>query len=387
VTSGQAWWTAGWLASLALAVPTPAAAQTTIGGAVDYLGYSFDEGLGADAARLLMIPIGVRIPATDALTFDLSGAWAQGRVELDGTEYELSGLVDTGVRAAFQATPWGLVTLGVNIPTGASELDSGEAVVASILSSDLLGFRETTWGQGLAFTSSVALARSVGSFGIGLAAAYALRGSFNPSAEQADLEYQPGNEARVRLGLDRNFGNSTLTLGATFISYADDQADGRNLFKAGNRLRFDATYAWRMAAGVWSVYAADLLRQTGDGTIEVLDSQGVSQGFTEVETPGQNLALVGLIGAIGVGGGYVFRPHVDFKLQTREDAAGSGVPTGGGSGSGWIVAAGGDLPVRILGGHDFFPKARALLGSIKGSNGEGVDLFGMELIGTVRTAF
>jgi len=84
VTSGQAWWTAGWLASLALAVPTPAAAQTTIGGAVDYLGYSFDEGLGADAARLLMIPIGVRIPATDALTFDLSGAWAQGRVELDG---------------------------------------------------------------------------------------------------------------------------------------------------------------------------------------------------------------------------------------------------------------------------------------------------------------
>jgi hypothetical protein len=372
---------------LGAAGTSPASAQVSVGGAVDYLGYSFDEGLGTDAAQLLMVPLGVRIPATDALTFDVSGAWAEGRVEVDGTQYVLSGLVDTGVRAAYQATPWGLVTLGVNLPTGTSELDSGQAVVASILSTDLLGFRETSWGQGLAFTSSLAFARRVGSFGVGLAAAYALRGGFNPSAEQTDLEYEPGNEARLRLGVDRNFGNSTLTLGATFINYSEDQAGGRNLFKAGNRLRFDATYAWRMAAGVWSLYAADLLRQAGDLSIELLDGQGVSQGFVELETPGQDLVLVGLIGAVGVGGGYVFRPHVDFKLQTREDAAGSGASTGAGSGSGWIAAAGGDLPLRIFGGLDFFPKARVLVGSIEGVTGEGVGVFGMEIIGTLRTTF
>jgi len=88
-----------------------------------------------------------------------------------------------------------------------------------------------------------------------------------------------------------------------------------------------------------------------------------------------------------VGGGYVFRPHVDFKLQTRETSAASEAPTGARSGSGWIVAAGGDLPVRIFGGSDFFPKARVLVGSIEGATGWGVGLFGMELIVTLRTAF
>ncbi|HUF76491.1 MAG TPA: hypothetical protein VMM35_09445 [Longimicrobiales bacterium] len=369
------------LALLALTQATPAAAQVTVGVGANYLGYAFDDGLGAEAAQLLMIPVGVRIPATDALTFDVSGAWAEGRIERAGSQLRLSGFVDTGVRAAYQATPWGLVTLGMNIPTGNAQHDGEEAIVASLLSTDLLGFREASWGRGLAITSSVAVARSFGSFGLGLAGAYSVRGKFNPSAEQTELEYRPGSEARVRVGVDRNFGNSTLTLGGTFINYTKDQADGRNLFKAGNRYRFDASYAWRMGAGVWTFYAADLLRANGDLTLEVLDSQGASQGFTDVETPRQNLAVVGLMGAVGIGGGFVFRPHLDFKLQTREDAAGSD------DGSGWLVAAGGDLPMRIFGGYDFFPKARVILGSIKASTGEGVGVFGMEFTGTVRASF
>jgi hypothetical protein len=81
------------------------------------------------------------------------------------------------------------------------------------------------------------------------------------------------------------------------------------------------------------------------------------------------------------GGGFVFRPHVDFKLQSREDAGASD------EGSGWLVAAGGDLPVRIFGSYDFFPKARVILGSIKASTGEGVGVLGMELTGTVRASF
>lgn len=371
----------GGLTVVLVAGAAPASAQYTVGVGVDYLGYAFDDGLGAEAAQLLMIPVGVRVAATDALTFDISGAWAEGRIERQGSQFELSGPVDVAVRAAYQATPWGLVTLGVNIPTGNSQHDGEEAIVAALLSTDLLGFREATWGRGLAVTSSLAVARSVGSFGLGLAGAYSVRGKFKPSADQTELEYQPGNEARIRLGVDRNFGNSTLTLGTTFINYTDDQADGRNLFKAGNRLRFDASYAWRMGAGVWTFYAADLLRQNGDLTIEVLDSQGASLGSTNVETPRQNLAIAGVMGAVGIGGGFVFRPHLDFKLQSRKDAAGSD------EGSGWLAAVGGDLPVRVFGGYDFFPKARVILGAIKASTGEDVGVLGMEFTGTIRASF
>mgnify|MGYP001269060449 CR=1 FL=1 len=361
---------------------SPARAQYEVGAGVDYLSYAFDAGLGADAAQLFMIPVALRVPATSALSFDVYSAWAEGRVERADTVYKLSGPVDTGVRAAYQATPWALVTVGANVPTGDAQHDGQEAIVAALLSTDLLGFREASWGRGLALTGSVAIARSMGNFGLGLAGAYSMRSKFTPTAGDS-LEYQPGDETRVRLGIDRNFGNSTLTLGGTFINYTIDQANGLNLFQAGQRFRFDATYAFRMGAGVWTIYAADLIRQGGTLTLPNLDSQGVPlpNTFTDINTPKQNLTIAGFMGSMEIGGGFVFRPHVDFKLQSREDSAGSD------AGSGWLVAAGGDIPMRIFGGHDFFPKGRVLIGSLKDATGGGVRVFGMEFRGTVRASF
>lgn len=366
----------------ALALASPLHAQYSVGGGIDYMGYAFDPGLGADAAQLIMIPVAVQLPVMPRLGVDVYGAWAEGRVERGDTLYELSGPIDTGIRAAYQATPWALVTLGANVPTGNASHDGQEAIVASLLSTDILGFREASWGRGFAVTGSVAVARSMGAFGLGLAGAYSLRGKFNPTADDEDFEYQPGSEARIRLGLDRNFGNSTLTVGGTFITYAQDQANGQNLFQAGQRFRFDASYAFRMAAGVWTVYAADLVRQNGTLRLPNVDTSGTPLGtFTSIDTPKQNLAVAGVMGAVALGGGFVFRPHVDLKLQTREDSSGSD------AGSGWLVAAGGDVPMRIFGGHDFFPKARVLLGSLKDPAGNGVRVFGMEFKGTVVASF
>lgn len=376
------------LALLAVTV-TPVAAQYSVGTGVEYQSFDFEAGLGADGAALFMIPVAARIPlsAVEGLTFDVYSAWAEGRVQVSDSVLKLSGPVDTGVRAAYQATPWALVTLGLNLPTGSSQHDSEEALVASVLSTDMFGFREATWGRGFAVTSSVAAARTVNGFGLGLAASYSLRGKFNPSADiagtpddESALQYQPGSERRVRLGVDRNFGNSTMTLGATFINYSGDQADGRNLFQAGNRFRLDGSYAFRLGGGVWTVYAADLIRQNGDLTLRVLDSQGDSVDVANVDTPRQNLLVGGVTGHVALGGGFVFRPHVDAKLQSREDSTGSD------AGSGWLIGAGGDVPVRVF-GNDLFPKARVLIGRMKDPLGSSVNVFGMEFSGTMRFNF
>jgi hypothetical protein len=368
---------------------SPVAAQYSGGTGVEYQSYDFEAGLGADAASLFMIPVAARIPlaAVEGLTFDVYSAWAEGRVQIADSVLKLSGPVDTGLRAAYQATPWALVTVGMNLPTGSSSHDNEEALVASVLSMDMLGFRETTWGRGFALTSSVAAARTVNGFGLGVAASYSMRGKFNPSEDipgtpddESALQYQPGSERRVRLGVDRNFGNSTMTLGATFINYAGDEADGRNLFQAGDRFRLDGTYAFRMGGGVWTVYAADLVRQNGDLTLRVLDSQGDSVGVAGVDTPRQNLLIGGVTGHVALGGGFVFRPHVDAKVQSREDSTGSD------AGSGWLIGAGGDIPVRLF-GHDLFPKARVLLGSMKDPLGSSVSVFGLEFSGTMRFDF
>ncbi|MDA0327909.1 MAG: hypothetical protein O2958_02685 [Gemmatimonadetes bacterium] len=367
-------------ASLLVATVQPVSAQYVIGGGVDYVGYTFDAGLGADAAQLFMIPVAVRIPVSDALTFDLFGAWAEGRVEQENTVLTLAGPVDASIKASYQATPWALVSIGANIPTGNATHTNEEAIVASVLSTDLLGFREATWGTGLAFTTSVATAATAGGFGLGIAAAYAVRGEFEPSADDP-LKYQPGTETRVRLGVDRNFGNSTFTAGASFINYTEDKANKENLFQAGNRLRFDATFAFRAGAGIWTIYGANLMRENGDLRLDVIDELGQLVGQETITTAKQNMIVGGLMGTVGLGGGFVFRPHLDYKMQTREEEDGNE------AGSGWILAAGGDIPLRIFGGYDFFPKARVFFGSLQDAAGGNISLLGMEFKGTMRWAF
>ena len=355
-------------------------AQKTIGVSMDYMGYTLDEGLGADAVQLFMLPVAVRWPLGDGLSLDVAATWAQGKVERDDTRFTLQGVTDTRLNLSWSATPWALVSLGASLPTGNSMHDGQEAVVAAVLSTDLLGFREATWGTGPAITSAVATATRVGSWGVGVAGAYSVRGEFEPS-DGLDLMYQPGNETRLRIGFDRNIGNSTFTIGGTVMDFSSDQANSRNLFQAGRRMSFDATYAFRAAAGVWTVYMNDLIRENGDLTLSIVNDVGSAVGDTLIATAKQNLFVAGSVGSIGVGNGFVFRPHVDFRLQDRTE------PDGRDEGSGWMLSAGGDFPIRLFGGYDFFPKARLLYGSIVSVAGGGIRVVGAEFTGHRTVGF
>jgi hypothetical protein len=354
----------------------PLRAQRALGVGAEYLGYSFDSGLEVSAAQLFLVPVALRLPVGQAVTFDLYSAWASGQIEKDNLKYTLEGPTDTRMKLSWQATPWALVGVSATLPTGDASHTNAEALVAAALATDILGFKEATWGTGSRVTTSVATAMRAGSFGVGLAASYSVNGEFQPQSGE-NLKYQPGNETRVRIGVDRNIGSSTLTMGATFMTYAEDQArqDGNatweNLFQAGNRMRFDAAYAFRAGAGVWTLYAADLWREHGDITLTA---------FQGTETPSQNLLIGGMMGTIGIGA-YQFRPMVDMKLQSRKAQDGSTAD------SGWMLGAGGDFPVRLFGAYDFFPKARVLFGAIKDPTGVGRSLLGGEFSGTIRWGF
>lgn len=367
---------AGLLAAAAAA--SPAEGQRSVGLGVDFMGYTFEEGLGASAAQLMVVPLAVRFPA-GSVTLDLYAAWAQGQVEREDVAYTLQGPVDTRLKLSWQAMPWALFSVGASLPTGNSTHDGEEAVVASVLAMDMLGFREATWGTGPQVTSSLATATRAGPWGIGLAAAYSVNGEFEPSSEY-ELRYQPGNEARFRLALDRNIGTSTFTAGATFMTFAQDQADGRNLFQAGNRIRFDASFAFRAGGGVWTLYAADLWREHGDLNLPFVDDAGAIVGDTTLVTPSQNLVQAGLVGAVSLGS-RTFRPQVDVKLQTREEADGRD------EGSGWMASVGGDLPFRVFGSWDFFPKAQFIVGSVKDATGASRSVTGAAVSGTLRWNF
>jgi hypothetical protein len=365
-------------ALIAAVSASSAGAQTTIGLEAGFKGYSFDEGLGPKAAQLLIVPLAVRVPLSATVQTDLYAAWAEGQVERAGSTYRLSGLVDTQLKTSWTAAPWAVLSLGLSLPTGHESHDAEESVVAAVLATDLLGFRESTWGTGLAVTTGVATATRFGQWGVGMGASYRMANGFEPSADQG-LTYEPGNEARVRLGLDRNVGETgKLSAGVTLQKFSEDQVDGRNLFQAGNRLMVDGSYAFRLGSQTWTLYGSDLWREQGDLFLSVIDGAGKVVGDSTVVTGSQNLLSLGVTGAIPIGSIYRLRPGADLRVQSREEQTGSS------EGSGWMMGLGADFPLRLFGTYDVFPRARFTLGGIEGADGEGHAARGGEFGITVR---
>jgi hypothetical protein len=369
-------------AALAAILAAPAAAQTTIGLEGSFKGYTFDEGLGPTAAQLIITPLAIRIPM-GAIQADLYGAWAQGEVERGGATYRLTGPVDTQVKLSWNAAPWMVLSASVNAPTGKASHDAEEAVVASVLAADLLGFRESSWGSGLSVTSGLATATRMGQWGVGLGASYRVANGFEPAADQA-ITYEPGNEVRVRLGFDRNVGEAgKFSAGFTVQNFKEDQvrnagADPRNLFQAGNRLMGDMSLAFRVGSQTWTLYGSDLWREKGDLFLSVVDAAGKVIGDSTVATGTQNLISAGFVGAIPLGSLYRLRPAVDLRVQSREEQNGSS------EGSGWILSAGGDFPLRFLASYDLFPRARYSFGKIEGPGGGKFSAKGAEFGLTIR---
>lgn len=351
--------------------------QQTLGVSVNFQGLSFDDALGIDVANLLLIPIAYRFSVNERFSADLYAAWAEGRVERENETFVLNGAVDTRVRLSFQASPWAVLTVGAALPTGNATHNTQEAVVASVLSSDILGFNEATWGTGFAITTGVATVHRIGSWGVGIGASYRLADDFEPSADTA-FSYAPGNESRIRVALDRNVGETgKFTGGVTFQTFQSDQLDGRNLFQAGDRVRVDASYAFRAGSSTWNAFVANLWRSDGDLSLQLIDDTGAVLSDSIISTGSQNLLIVGIGGAVPVGSTVYIHPMVDLRLQQRSAA---GVATN----TAWVLRGGVDLPLRLFTAFDIFPRVRGLFGQLIAEGGASEGFWGIETGATIR---
>jgi len=360
-----------------LLVNVASAQKTTLGATATFQGYSFSDGLGTDVANLLMIPVAARLATFGGVDLSFYGAWAKGRVERNDQTFVLNGLVDSRIRAAYKASPWAIVSLSANLPTGNSSHNSEEAVVAAVLSSDILGFQEASWGTGASITSSVATAHQIGEWAVGLGVSFRAGNGFEPQSDTA-FSYDIGNEARFRLALDRNVGETgKLTGGVTLQMYQADQLDGRNLFESGDRVRGDIAYSFRAGGTTLNLFGADVYRKNGDLSLQII-SGGTVVGDTLITTESQNLVMFGVQAAIPVGSTVYFRPTADLRIQTVDTPADD--PARGG----WIAGFGGDLPLRIFGAVDFFPRGRFSFGKLKDADGIPRSFWGVEASGTLR---
>jgi hypothetical protein len=279
---------------------------------------SFDfrspDAVGMDRLSLLTVPLGASVRLNRALEFGVSAAWASGRlVEPDGNELTLSGPTDTEVRLVVRLGQ-DLVTLtGIALlPTGSESLSSEEADLAGAIAADVLPFAISNWGSGGGAGMNAAIVRPLGSFAAGLSLGYIVAREFEPLNEDA-FNYRPGNQLQVRAALDRTFGRSSkAALVFTMHRFQEDEIDGSNLFRTGDRYELLGSLAFALGGtGTGIVYGGYLHRDQGDAE----DSE-----FT-VDTrvlQAQDLLFTGL-GFEVRAGSVMIRPAADLRVLRRDD--------------------------------------------------------------------
>jgi hypothetical protein len=337
--------------------------------------YTMGSGLGASSATLFLLPVAVQLPLNPRLLGEFYTAYGIGRVGLEGRALQIAAPTDTWLRVSYTLAGNAVAALGVNIPTGHPTHDGEEAVVAAVLATDLLGFREASWGMGLAGTAGLSTAYRVQSWDLTLGGSYRMNSDYRPRADTT-MRYTPGNEARLRVASSRELGEGrTVMLGLMALNYGRDEVDRRNLFQAGTRVMADASYAFPGRDGTWTVFMADVWRGQGDVIIPVLDQAATLLRDSLSSVGGQNLFMVGGSGEIRVRNVLV-RPSTDARIQRGAEPGADG----------WLVGVSANVPLQLR-NLDLFPSARLTAGRIQTAQLEMARVTGIEVSLIARRRF
>jgi hypothetical protein len=320
--------------TLAVALPRLAIAQdatVTARAATEMVSYTLDGNGAKKTISQLVTPLAIVIPVGDRFSFDVATAWARSRVETRGdtsSPSAVSGLTDTQLRGSYVfGNDAVILTAGLNLPTGQSTANAKQFLAAQNISNDFLLFPIGTMGAGFGATGGIALARPIGAWNLGIGGSYRHSADFAPFEynDGQKAHYQPGNELRTRIGVDRSFGSSSAMLGATYSSFGDDRSAGAT-FNTGNRLVFQGGFATTSGSAGYSLNAWNLTRTRGtraDGR----------------DAPSENITNIALGASYSVGG-VALEPMLEARHLVRAAVAPTTSGAAEASGSGQMETAG-----------------------------------------------
>lgn len=338
-----------------------------VGAGVRFETYSFSDAASINLERiqLLTVPVSARAFIGSSLELGVSGAFARGTARRGtGEESELSGLVDTEVRLTAHLADdrfrLGAVAL---LPTGTSELDAAQLDVAGLVAADLLPFAISNWGTGggIGVNAAAAIPLAEGT-SAGISAGYVLTREYEPLAGTT-FNYRPGNQLHVRAALDHVIANTAkVSVSVSYQQFSEDEANGNNLYQAGDRLQGVGSFAFAAGArGSAIIYAGFLRRLEGKYRNELLPIM-----------PTQDMLYAG--GSLRQPlGGVVLLPSAELRVVGNDDGVDQGYTITAGTGA--------ELP---LGGLLVIPAARARFGRITVRENQESGYTGMELGLTLR---
>jgi len=195
-----------------------------------------------------------------------------------GDPARLSGVTDMQVRATHALEEARLVlSLGVNIPTGKTELTGEEFASSMILSSPALSWSAPGFGQGFNIQPGVVWAipfseRFVGGLGL----AYHYKGKFK--AIEGYDELDPGDEIAITGGVDVQLAEATnLSTDVLFTMYGSDKLGSEEVFKAGGKVVATAQFSKGIGQDELTILARYRTRGKGEvgfaGLLSSVDQQ------------------------------------------------------------------------------------------------------------------
>jgi hypothetical protein len=181
------------------------------------------------------VPVAASTAVGEQWTVDVMTAYASGTVTLNredpvigARELTLSGPTDVRVRATGRFLGERLLlTLGANVPTGATELDAEQVTALRALSAPAFGLQAPLLGAGGAATAGLVYALPVGaSWAWAFGSSYEYRASYSPAAVSAGIatpDFSPAAAVHFSLGADGLVGRHGATLTASLDLFGEDR--------------------------------------------------------------------------------------------------------------------------------------------------------------------
>ena len=213
----------------------------------------------------LAVPVFVTFPVGSRFSFDVGTAFARAHATSGATRSEISGLTDTQIRGSYTfGGDFVILTAGVSLPTGERSVTLEQLLAAGRIGNDFLDFPISNMGTGLAATGGVAVARPVGQWSVGAGLSVRRSRAYEPfDVPGQSFRYQPGNEWRGRVGVDRPVAAGRLALGVTYAAFGREDAGG-SAYNTGDRIIAQGALTGLVGPYDYTIAAYNLFRAPGE---------------------------------------------------------------------------------------------------------------------------
>ncbi len=263
------------------------------------------------------IPVHGFVPLRDNLEARVYLATSSSSGSVEGLDFEnsVSGFSDARVQISQALSDDRiLISGGINLPTGKTELDMVEEYPLIIaLSQDFLDFPLRRLGEGFGFNLMLGGATAVGEARIGGGVMYRYTGEYTPySGSFGDTtiaagDYNPGDIITVNAGADLPTGNMTWSANVIWTMYGDDKLDGVKTFKQSQQLDFGITGTYISDPYTINGWTSYVLR--GNNT----EYQGAGLAPSESKYYGREFAA-GASFTYKTAGGWYFTPLAKLRI-------------------------------------------------------------------------